>query len=51
MSTQDISLDMIDESPTNPRKRFDPTALAELAASIAAKGAKKASKKAGKGGG
>lgn len=35
---RDIALDMIDESPTNPRKRIDTTALAELAASIAAKG-------------
>lgn len=38
MNTQDIPLHLIDESPTNPRKRFDPAALAELAASIAAKG-------------
>lgn len=33
-----IALDIIDESPTNPRRIFDATALDELAASIRAQG-------------
>lgn len=35
---REIALDLVDESPTNPRKRFDPVALQELAASIKGKG-------------
>lgn len=33
-----LALDVVDESPTNPRKRFDPVKLAELAESIRGKG-------------
>ena len=35
---QILPLEVLHESPLNPRKHFDPTALADLAASIAAKG-------------
>lgn len=35
---EEIALERIDFSPTNPRKRIDPVKLAELSASIAAKG-------------
>jgi ParB/RepB/Spo0J family partition protein len=35
---QVLPLEVLHESPLNPRKHFDPTALADLAASIAAKG-------------
>lgn len=35
---EDLALDRIDASPTNPRKRFDPVKLAELADSIRGKG-------------
>jgi len=35
---EQVALDRIGPSPTNPRKRFDPTKLQELADSIAAKG-------------
>lgn len=34
----DVPLDLIDESPHNPRKRFDEAGLSHLAESIAAKG-------------
>ena len=35
---EEIALERIDPSPTNPRKRFDPAKLQELADSIATKG-------------
>ncbi|WP_232081015.1 ParB/RepB/Spo0J family partition protein [Variovorax sp. SRS16] len=36
----ELSLDLIDQDPNQPRKTFDPTTLAELAATITARGVK-----------